>query len=128
MTNRSLNCSVSKANQNSPLVTNFYTFTPMNSCPLCSLALSYLYRNDIEIQKMTIRNYTAAEIKEVLNNAGDRSSFVFAKNNPYFANDERIKAMVSRWERFQESHIDMINSRTFKSIENWLQSFRDKYL
>ena len=77
---------------------------------------------------MSTKSYTAAEIKEVLNNAGNRSSFVFAKNNPYFANDERIKAMVSRWERFQESHIDTINSRTFQSIENWLQAFRDKYL
>jgi len=77
---------------------------------------------------MATKSYTAAEIKEILNNAGDKSCFAFAKNNPYFANDERIKAMVNRWERFQELHIDTINSRTFQSVENWLQAFRDKYL
>ncbi|EQA4953206.1 hypothetical protein [Salmonella enterica] len=76
-------------------------------------------------------NYTAKEIKGILNRAGDRSSFAFDKFGPYFANAERLKAMKNKFALMLENDADrqvkLIAERTKKSINDWFSFLAERY-
>ncbi|EJO2709886.1 hypothetical protein NRE95_005595 [Salmonella enterica] len=76
-------------------------------------------------------NYTAKEIKDILNRAGDRSSFAFDKFGPYFVNAERLKAMRNKFaqmlENDAERQVKRITERTQKSVESWFSSLAEIY-
>lgn len=76
-------------------------------------------------------NYTAANIKDILNRAGDRSGFAFNKCDPYFVNAERLKAMKNKFAQMLEYDADRqvkrIANRTKKSINNWFSFLAERY-
>lgn len=63
---------------------------------------------------------TAAEVKTILNRAGDRTGFKFIRGNPFYANDARYQAMREKWLELKELNAEKISSRTAESIENYL--------
>lgn len=75
--------------------------------------------------------YTAKEIKDILNRAGDSSSFAFDKFGPYFANAERLKAMKNKFaqmlERDADRQVKHIAEHTQKSVESWFSSLAEIY-
>lgn len=76
-------------------------------------------------------HYTAANIKDILNRAGDRSGFAFDKFGPYFVNAERLKAMKNKFAQMLEYDADRqvkrIANRTQKSINNWFSFLAERY-
>ncbi|ECC3884314.1 hypothetical protein CSN29_26515 [Salmonella enterica subsp. diarizonae] len=76
-------------------------------------------------------NYTAKEIKDILDSAGDRSGFAFDKFGPYFFNAERLKAMKNKFslmlENDAERQVKRITERTQKSVESWFSSLAEIY-
>ncbi|EOV0253940.1 hypothetical protein ACOIWS_005733 [Salmonella enterica] len=75
--------------------------------------------------------YTAKEIKDILNRAGDSSSFAFDKFGPYFANAERLKAMKNKFAQMLECDADRqvkrIAERTQESINDWFSFLTERY-
>lgn len=75
--------------------------------------------------------YTAKEIKDILNRAGDSSRFAFDKFGPYFANAERLKAMKNKFaqmlERDADRQVKRIAEHTQKSVESWFSSLAEIY-
>lgn len=75
--------------------------------------------------------YTAKEIKDILNRAGDRSRFAFDKFGPYFVNAERLKAMKNKFslmlENDAERQVKRITKRTKKSINDWFSFLAERY-
>lgn len=76
-------------------------------------------------------NYTAKEIKDILDSAGDRSGFAFDKFGPYFVNAERLKAMKNKFalmlENDAERQVKLIAERTKKSINDWFSFLAERY-
>ncbi|EBJ4581175.1 hypothetical protein LB105_003978 [Salmonella enterica] len=76
-------------------------------------------------------NYTAKEIKDILDSAGDRSGFAFDKFGPYFVNAERLKAMKNKFslmlENDAERQVKRITKRTKKSINDWFSFLAERY-
>ncbi|EAS0547143.1 hypothetical protein EX404_20390 [Salmonella enterica] len=76
-------------------------------------------------------NYTVANIKDILNRAGDRSSFAFDNFAPYFANAERLKAMKNKFAQMLEDdaerQVKRIPERTKKSINRWFSFLAERY-
>ncbi|ECI5661798.1 hypothetical protein [Salmonella enterica] len=76
-------------------------------------------------------HYTATNIKDILNRAGDRSGFAFDKFGPYFVNDERLKAMKNKFaqmlENDAERQVKRIPERTKKSINRWFSFLAERY-
>lgn len=76
-------------------------------------------------------NYTAKEIKDILDSAGDCSGFAFDKFGPHFANAERLKAMKNKFalmlENDAERQVKRITERTQKSVESWFSSLAEIY-
>lgn len=76
-------------------------------------------------------NYTAKEIKDILDSAGDRSGFAFDKFGPYFVNAERLKAMRNKFaqmlENDAERQVKLIAERTKKSINDWFSFLAERY-
>ncbi|EEQ2490347.1 hypothetical protein GSG79_004269 [Escherichia coli] len=70
---------------------------------------------------------TAAQIKDILNRAGDRSGFAFDKFGPYFANVERLKAMKAKFSDLVEMNAARIPERTRTAINNWFAFLADRY-
>lgn len=70
---------------------------------------------------------TAAQIKDILNRAGDRSGFAFDKFGPYFANAERLNAMKAKFSDLVEMNAARIPERTRKAIGNWFAYLADRY-
>lgn len=72
---------------------------------------------------------TAADIKTILNKAGDRSGFAFDKFGPYFANAERLKAMKGKFDELLsvERNAARITERTRKAIADWFVFLADRY-
>ncbi|ENG1126328.1 hypothetical protein ABS555_002603 [Salmonella enterica subsp. enterica serovar Newport] len=78
-----------------------------------------------------MNHYSTANIKDILNRAGDRSSFAFDKFAPYFANAERLKAMKNKFaqmlENDAERQVKRIPERTKKSINRWFSFLAERY-
>lgn len=76
-------------------------------------------------------NYTAANIKDILNREGNRSGFAFDKFGPYFVNAERLKAMKNKFalmlENDAERQVKRITERTQKSINDWFSFLAERY-
>lgn len=76
-------------------------------------------------------NYTAKEIKDILDSAGDRSGFAFDKFGPHFANAERLKAMRNKFAQMLEYDTDRqvkrIAEHTQKSVKSWFSSLVEIY-
>lgn len=73
-------------------------------------------------------NVTAADIKAILNRAGDRSGFKFLRGNPFYANNGRYQAMKDKWEELREMNASKISPRTAASIDNFLAACHDKVM
>ncbi|EAT1856567.1 hypothetical protein PRB20_000097 [Salmonella enterica] len=75
--------------------------------------------------------YTAANIKDILNREGNRSGFAFDALGPYFVNDERLKAMKNKFslmlENDAERQVKHIPERTKKSINRWFSFLAERY-
>ncbi|EAW6334757.1 hypothetical protein FGE58_24785 [Salmonella enterica] len=76
-------------------------------------------------------HYTAANIRDILNREGNRSGFAFDKFGPYFANDERLKAMKNKFalmlENDAERQVKRIPERTKESINRWFSFLAERY-
>lgn len=76
-------------------------------------------------------HYTAENIRDILNREGNRSGFAFDKFGPYFANDERLKAMKNKFalmmENDAERQVKRIPERTKKSINRWFSFLAERY-
>lgn len=75
--------------------------------------------------------YTAAQVKTILNKAGDRSGYAFDAFGPYFVNDGRLKAMKAKFaemvELDAERDVARITPRTRKAIADWFGFLADRY-
>lgn len=71
---------------------------------------------------------TAADVKTILNRAGDRTGFKFIRGNPFYANHGRYQAMVAKWEDLKQMNADRLNSRVIKSVEGFLATCHDKVM
>lgn len=71
---------------------------------------------------------TAADVKTILNRAGDRSGFKFLRGNPFYANNGRYTAMKDKWEDLKQMNADRLNPRVIKSIDNFLATCHDKVM
>lgn len=71
--------------------------------------------------------FTVAQIKDILNRAGDRSGFAFDAYGPYFANAERLKAIKGKFAEMVEKYGDAISEKQRKSLNNWFVFLADRY-
>ncbi len=71
--------------------------------------------------------FTVAQIKDILNRAGDRSGFAFDKFGPYFANSGRLHVMKSRFAEMVERRAPEISEKQQASIKNWFAFLADRY-
>lgn len=71
--------------------------------------------------------FTVAQIKDILNRAGDRSGFAFDAFGPYFANAERLKAIKSKFAEMVERYGDAISAKQRASLDNWFKFLADRY-
>lgn len=71
--------------------------------------------------------FTVAQIKDILNRAGDRSGFAFDAFGPYFVNSERLQAMKNKFTNMLETYGDGISWKQEQSIENWFKFLADRY-
>lgn len=71
--------------------------------------------------------FTVAQIKDILNRAGDRSGFAFDAHGPYFANAERLKAIKGKFAEMVEKYGDAISEKQRKSLNNWFVFLADRY-
>lgn len=74
-----------------------------------------------------MRKYTVANIKDILNRAGDRSGYAFDKFGPYFVNSGRLSAMKSKFADMVETHGEAISKRQQDSINAWFSFLADRY-
>lgn len=71
--------------------------------------------------------FTVAQIKDILNRAGDRSGFAFDKFGPYFVNAERLNAIKNKFAEMVERYGDAISTKQRASINDWFKFLADRY-
>lgn len=71
--------------------------------------------------------FTVAQIKDILNRAGDRSGFAFDKFGPYFVNAERLKAMKAKFAEMVERYGDAISTKQRASLNDWFAFLANRY-
>lgn len=71
--------------------------------------------------------FTVAQIKDILNRAGDRSGFAFDKYAPYYVNAERLKAIKGKFAEMVERYGDAISAKQRASLNNWFVFLADRY-
>lgn len=74
-----------------------------------------------------MNKFTIADIKKILNRAGDRSGFAFDKNAPYYVNAERLKALKEKFADMVEMNPGKISEKQKKSINDWFATLSDRY-
>lgn len=74
-----------------------------------------------------MNKYTIADIKKILNRAGDRSGFAFDKTAPYFANSGRLQVMRTKFSDMLELNPGKISEKQKKSINDWFATLSDRY-
>lgn len=71
--------------------------------------------------------FTVAQIKDILNRAGDRSGFAFDKFGPYYVNSERLKAIKGKFAEMVERYGDAISTKQRASLNDWFAFLSDRY-
>lgn len=77
---------------------------------------------------------TLAKIKSLINKRADVCGWSLSKSNPYFGNEERIKYMEELIQDMKELGDENplkrfeISDSQMKSLKNWTQNLREKYL